>query len=264
MIKLLEIGFEIVGNWEISKKDTSRIAHTISSHSDLTDLIYAFVSDNQVKYIGMTDSTLKKRMDLYKSGKENGTAGSTNKKVHTEILRLLKNQKKVDIYVLSNVALPTYKGFRVSIAFGIELSLIEHFENSTKEIGGLWNKRGTTQKGNYPSSTPRPNGAVQNPFSMELKQESYTKGVISFGKKYAHLLPENSCAVLVKIGNAHQEVASTFTLSGGNRKIGFKNQQLKKWFDEEKLGIGSSIMVEIVNTNKIKIYSSKRNFLNET
>ncbi|WP_255069420.1 hypothetical protein [Lacihabitans sp. LS3-19] len=146
MEKLTEIGFEKVGNWEISKKDTSVIEHTISSHSDRTDLIYAFVSDNQVKYIGMTDSTLHTRMGLYKSGK-NASAGSTNKKVYVEILSLLNSQKKVDIYVLSNVALPTYKGFRVSIASGIELSLIEHFQNTTKEIGGLWNKRGTSSKG---------------------------------------------------------------------------------------------------------------------
>ena len=77
--KLLEIGFKKVGSWNIIKGE---IQHNISTHLDQKNILYAFVSNREIKYIGKTIRSFKRRMyNYHRPGKSMRTSIRINKKI---------------------------------------------------------------------------------------------------------------------------------------------------------------------------------------
>jgi hypothetical protein len=103
-------GFKKVGRWYI-KDDTHNLDFEFYDEQDVEELknkrvIYAFVFDKEVKYIGICKdekTTLENRMEKYK----NKQGGGTNERIHYEIKNCLinrkvnrKRKKEVEIYAI--------------------------------------------------------------------------------------------------------------------------------------------------------------------
>jgi hypothetical protein len=251
---LKEIGFLQVGRWINSHNDNNRIDFEIDTkYLDQNDLLYAFESNDIIYYIGKTDKSLKERMGNYKAGKQEGKGGSTNKIVHKKILELLQKVSYVNIMVMQNELDYNYNGLRISLASGLEMSLISYLNSDF-----MWNSRGNTKKSikNALENTSTSSGIIPNQsmlklFEIKLGKEYYEKGIISIPAKYKDFLPkESGVTVKVEIDN-NELITSTFTLSGENRKINGK-APLKRWF-KNNFQPHDKIKVQIISSLHYKV-----------
>jgi hypothetical protein len=122
-IKLNDYGFVSVGKWTLNNRVKSGISFELSSLRD-ERVIYAFSVDDDVKYIGVcdtTNTTLNKRMNRYQS-----MAGAgTNERLAKQIKGLLEQGKTVNIFALKPISAIQYKDLNVDLIKGLENPLIE-------------------------------------------------------------------------------------------------------------------------------------------
>jgi len=120
LVQLQKIGFTIAGTWELLN-DEPKVALQEAFHGT-SNILYAFVADAKLMYVGKTVRTLAKRMAGYESGHRSQI---TNHRNHEEIRSCLKNGARVEIYVLPDNGLLHYGEFHINLAAGLEDSLIK-------------------------------------------------------------------------------------------------------------------------------------------
>lgn len=131
-MKLLEeLSFIKAGGWSLNNDD---LLHDISSEMGSNkNVLYAFVCDNEICYIGKTTRALLRRIRHYQRP---GPTQSTNIRNNKSLKDLLSAGKRVDIYVLIDDKPQLYKGIHsINLAAGLEDSLIDYFKpkwNGTK------------------------------------------------------------------------------------------------------------------------------------
>jgi hypothetical protein len=118
MNRILEIGFQSAGHWHLVDGELSL---ELLRHGSQRNILYAFVCDGEVKYIGKTVQTLAKRLYGYKNP---GTSQSTNIKNNARIKELLNTGAAVDIFALPDNGLLHYGQFHVNLAAGLEDNII--------------------------------------------------------------------------------------------------------------------------------------------
>lgn len=89
--------------------------------SSKQNILYAFVCDGEVKYIGKTKTTLSSRMNGYRSP---GATQTTNLRNHSNIKALLELGGSVDVLALPDDGLLHYGRFHLNLAAGLEDDLI--------------------------------------------------------------------------------------------------------------------------------------------
>ncbi|MEX1041350.1 MAG: GIY-YIG nuclease family protein [Pirellulaceae bacterium] len=126
MNRLLDIGFETAGHWLIEE---GQLKLELLQHSKQQNVLYAFICDGEILYIGKTTQTLAKRLYGYQRP---GRTQATNVKNHLQILDLLAQDRAVEVLVLPDSGLMHYGQFHLNLAAGLEDSLI-------KMISPPWN-----------------------------------------------------------------------------------------------------------------------------
>ncbi|WP_293889776.1 hypothetical protein [Flavobacterium sp.] len=244
---LKTIGFIKVGNWKLNQD--SKIYFDIEAeYLNIENLLYAFVEDKTVRYIGITEKSLKSRMINYKNGyEESKTSGITNKKVNKSIKNLLICKKEVCIYILKKDADCDFFGLTISLATGIEKSLIKAFDFNNN----LWNSRGTITGGSKSKQIDiKVSSYLEiNQSVLKLGKEAYNKGVIIFKNDLDYLLPLESDDMDIIYKN--KVFPGYFTRSFSNKKTnGYL--ELKKIFRDD-FKINDLILVTLLSTNEVKI-----------
>src|SRR5437870_9483915 len=117
MNRLLEIGFEPAGHWLL---ENDRPNFELTRHPTQKNILYAFVCDGQVKYVGKTVRTLSARMSGYKNP---GKTQTTNINNHRRIKELLSDGVAVEILALPDW-LVRYGQFCLNLAAGLEDDII--------------------------------------------------------------------------------------------------------------------------------------------
>ena len=135
---LEELGFEHAATWSL---DQDLLSITYHNHQDTSGLLYAFVSNQIVRYVGVTERTFLNRMYGYRMP---GRGQATNIRVNSQITQLLLEGASVRVYCLSGTEEVFYRGIRINLPAGIENPLIcriaqFHIDNG---IPQLWNIRG--------------------------------------------------------------------------------------------------------------------------
>jgi len=134
MHRLLDVGFRDAGYWRL--EDDRLVLQIDRRFGDARDVLYAFICDGQVMYIGKTNRTLAARMANYRSP---GSGQSTNIGNHRRIVELLRSDAAVAILVLQDSGLMHYGPFHLNLAAGLEDSLIRVIDppwnGGAKEIG---------------------------------------------------------------------------------------------------------------------------------
>lgn len=126
--KIIDLGFEDVGYWFL---DGERISYSLTASAKESNILYSFVVNGDVKYVGKSIQTLYKRMYLYKQG---GGTQITNIRNRREIKSCLERGMVVRIYVFIQRDPMRYKEMPVNIAAGLEDYLIFLLKPA-------WNKR---------------------------------------------------------------------------------------------------------------------------
>ncbi len=118
MNRLLSIGFQMCGHWFLDNNDLN---FKLFQHSNQKNILYAFVCDGQVKYVGKTTQQLSKRMAGYKNP---GISQSTNIRNGKCIRDLLSAGVAVDILALPDNGLMHYGQFHINLAAALEDDII--------------------------------------------------------------------------------------------------------------------------------------------
>lgn len=126
--KLISMGFEHVGDWFLDGQDVS---YQLSKFGNERNILYAFIENGQVNYIGKSIQNLNKRMYLYKNC---GESQRTNIRVREKIRSSLANGSRVMIYVFIQKVHMTYENIPINLAAGLEDNLI-------RLISPKWNIR---------------------------------------------------------------------------------------------------------------------------
>jgi excinuclease UvrABC nuclease subunit len=118
MRRLKDIGFKKVGEWETLD---GNIYPNLIDLVDEANILYAFVSDGEVLYVGKTTQKLRKRIYGYQKP---GPTQYTNIKGNKLIQELLSEGKSVEIHALSDDGLHRIGDFHLNLAAGLEDSII--------------------------------------------------------------------------------------------------------------------------------------------
>ena len=127
--RLKNMGFRQVGEWTL---DSGKVQFTLDDVASSQNVLYAFISEENVMYIGKTVQTLKQRMNGYKNP---APTQSTNIKGNNFITETLSANKSVSIYALPDNGLLYYGGFHVNLAAGLEDSLVSSLKPSWNTAG---------------------------------------------------------------------------------------------------------------------------------
>ena len=118
MNRLLDIGFEPAGHWIL---ENGRLKCELVRHSSQKNILYAFVCDGHVKYVGKTVRALAVRMTGYKTP---GKTQITNINNHRLIKGLLSEGDAIEIFALPDSGLLHYGQFHLNLAAGLEDDII--------------------------------------------------------------------------------------------------------------------------------------------
>lgn len=125
---LLSFGFEEVGEWLL---EGSSLQFVLSRHGDEQNILYAFIAQEEVKYIGKSNQTLSRRMNGYK---QPGPTQSTNINNNARIKDLLLKGMPVQILVFVQEEEMPCRDIPINLAAGLEDNLIAR-------IRPPWNNR---------------------------------------------------------------------------------------------------------------------------
>ena len=129
MKRLIDIGFRRVGKWgSISGGIRSELADL----SEEKNILYAFISDAEVLYVGKTTQALKKRMYGYQNP---GPTQHTNIKGNRLIKELIAKGKDVEIFALADKGLMHFGVFHMNLAAALEDSIVATVKPKWNQTG---------------------------------------------------------------------------------------------------------------------------------
>ena len=128
---LLDAGFQPLGEWRLVDGKIE-----LDSKAPSRPGVYAFILENVVVYVGVTQNGLQTRMDQYRLG---NMGQRTNARVNGLIRKALEEGQRVTAMIAIPPAFE-WNGLPVDGAAGLEVGLIEM-------IQPLWNMRGVTSSG---------------------------------------------------------------------------------------------------------------------
>lgn len=133
LTRLTTVGFSLAGRWLLSGRGLELDLDEIIAGK--RNVLYAFSVDGALSYIGKTASTLRSRMQGYKTPPGNSqNGGTTNIKNNRNILDALAKGKTVDIFALFDQSQQSHGEFFINLAAGLEDNLI-------RELSPPWNGR---------------------------------------------------------------------------------------------------------------------------
>ena len=118
MNRLLDIGFEPAGHWTLVD---SELRLELVKHMARSNVLYAFVCDGAVMYVGKTTKPLAFRMAQYRRGHRSQRTNAAN---HDLIRERLAAGQAIAILALPDNGLMRYGKFHLNLAAGLEDDLI--------------------------------------------------------------------------------------------------------------------------------------------
>ena len=258
MNRLIEIGFECIGHWKLAEE---RPVFELTSQMNARNVLYAFVSNGEVKYIGKTTQPLKGRMTGYQNP---GPTQLTNIKNNENIKTLLKAAEAVDIFVLPDSGLLRYGGFHINLAAGLEDSLIS-------DISPPWNGRVSTMKtardtGDDGGGTSEPSTSeiyaesisgfdakpINTVFQFQLRTTYFNQGFFNVPTKHMELFGGDRERIEIYCGESQSLIQGYI-----NRSVNPTNAprimggtQLRQWF-RENFQVDNPVRVEVLSPTSI-------------
>lgn len=243
MNRLIEIGFEPTGHWRI---EGEALAFDLLQHAQQRNVLYAFVCDAEVMYIGKTTRALKTRMKGYARP---GASQTTNLRNNYLIRELISQGRAVEILVLPDTGLMHYGQFHLNLAAGLEDSLI-------KVIDPPWNG------GKLPdtSTEPDPTEETEEPvptnyrFAITLHPTYMRSGFFNIGVDHQMHLGQDGETIEFFLGDADQPIMGTINRSANTnhtpRLMG--GVGLRTWF-QETFQEGEPMEVEMLSPRSIRL-----------
>ncbi len=262
MKRLLKIGLKKVGDWILEGQNTKCILEALE---DTPNILYAFISEGNVNYIGKTTRPLKRRMYGYQNP---GPTQITNIRVNRKIKELLSQGKPLEIYALPDNGLLYYGDFHINLAAALEDSIIQ-------TMNPPWNgpekgKSESAAKKNHSINETFPDQAPEQIpptsteaklsdnlipiFKLRMRQTYYYKGFFNVTREFDRYVGENETVIEFHLFDSdvvlHGKINRTANLNGTARIMGGK--ELRNWF-QTHFNIEDFIAVEFLTPNSVKL-----------
>ncbi len=252
MDRLLKIGFINVGHWKLNN---DKIRYYLASHNLEKNVLYCFVTNGEIKYIGKTTMILSKRMYGYQNPNPSQT---TNFRVNLLIKETLENNNPVDIFILTDNGLLKYGDFKINLSAGLEDTLIY-------EINPIWNFSGKNKLEEDKNSDMEIiteielNNLTEKmsniSFNIELGKTYYNQGFFNVKTEFSELLGTDKEIIEIQLGDKSENIIKgyinrTANDNGTPRIMGGKT--LTDWI-KKSFKLGEIMNVEILSSVAIKI-----------
>ena len=192
------MGFINVGNWTFQN---SILKYHLTSHQKTSNVLYSFVTNGVIMYIGKTTMPLTKRMYGYQNP---GHSQRTNIRVNGKINALLTNEQPLAILILVDSGLLKYSDFRINLAAALEDTLIY-------EISPEWNYSGKNKIKEDKNSDLEKLIEINNPltlkkklmgtFEVTLAQAYYNQGFFNVKKRYSDQFGADKAEIEIWLGD---------------------------------------------------------------
>lgn len=256
MNRLLNIGFINVGHWTF---DTERIKYHLTSHQTAKNVLYSFIANGVIKYIGKTTLQLTKRMYGYQNP---GPSQTTNIRVNQKVKDLLKLNQPLDIFILVDNGLLKHGDFKINLAAGLEDTLIY-------QINPEWNFSGKN-KIEEDSESEKEELILNNVtelknqkpeiFEVSLGQAYYNQGFFNVRQKYSEKFGADKVIIEIQLGDnpintIKGYINRTANSNGTPRIMGGKtlSNWIKKNYKQDDI-----LKVEILTNVSIKLNEKRK------
>jgi len=243
--RLLEIGFEKVGHWQLAD---DKIAFHLSRMAAERNILYAFVCDGKVTYIGKTTSPLSARMSGYRSPSR---SQSTNVANNARIRAELERGGAVDILVLPDDGLLHYGRFHLNLAAGLEDDLI-------RVIDPEWNG-GRKDADDQPREIP-PTGepripAVGRTFELVLHPTYYHSGFFNVRLGHDNLFAGDGESIELYVTGRPRPIMGIINRTANANRTPriMGGTELRDWF-QEVADVGQVIAVTPQTPNSAALH----------
>jgi hypothetical protein len=260
MNRLLEIGFEPAGHWIL---EDDKLKCELIRHSSQKNILYAFVCDGQVKYVGKTVRALAVRMAGYKTP---GRTQTTNINNHRRIRELLAQKIAVDILALPDSGLLHYGKFHLNLAAALEDDIIRLI--APEWNGGVSESAVSTQQSiSVQPAVEQQEGPEFEPvtsvtssvvtFHFVLQPTYYRTGFFNVGVSAQKNLGADGETIELFLGNNAQPILGTINrranLNGTPRIMG--GTGLRNWFNLNATVL-AKLAVEVLSPTAIRLRSN--------
>jgi len=263
MNRILDIGFRYVGNWHLND---GVLDFSLKSHSTSRNVLYAFICNGEIKYIGKTIQQLQKRLYGYKKP---ASTQSTNINNNSNIQSLLNSGEPVDIFILPDNGLLNYGGFSLNLAAGLEDSLISTIkpkwnggnkeshtgsEKITKIVKNKKTEEDTTNS-QVEHDTTVPDLAEHTKLSVKLGVAYYNQGFINIPVKYNDEIGADGEEIEFFVNNYDRPITGYINRTANKNRTPrlMGGKELKEKIMENFVQ-GQSIEVVILTTQSIFIH----------
>ena len=232
MNRLLNIGFINVGHWSLTNY---ALKYEITSHLMTKNVLYSFISNGEIKYIGKTSMELTKRMYGYQNP---GPSQTTNIRVNEKIKRLLQTDQPVDIFILVDNGLLKYGDFKINLAAGLEDTLI--YQISPEWNFSCKNKIEIDKESNseklidIKNKVETKNQPIQT-FEVKLGKAYFNQGFFNVSQKYSDHFGADKTIIEIQLGEDSENIVQgyvnrTANNNGSPRIMGGKT--LSDWIQK--------------------------------
>jgi hypothetical protein len=250
MNRLLEIGFQKAGEWVV---EGDKLKALLTRHATQTNVLYSFVCDGEVKYIGKTVSPLASRMAGYRTP---GKTQTTNIRNNNRIKALLAQGAAVEIYALPDNGLLHYGRFHINLAAGLEDDLIRVIDPEWN--GGRKEPLSETATSTNPRETVSQESVAS--FTFMLPPTYFKSGFFNVGVAAERLLGSDGEVIELFVGNAAQPILGTINrranTNGTPRVMG--GTGLRDWF-QVAASVMDLIAVEVMSPTAIRLQINSTN-----
>ncbi len=252
MNRILEIGFRYAGNWTLVSDELQLY---LKSYTNSKNVLYAFISNGEIKYIGKTTQPLAKRLYGYMNP---GKTQSTNIKNNKNIKGLLSKQEPVDVFVLPDNGLLNYGGFPINLAAGLEDGLIASIDppwnGGQKESEAVKTQEALSN----PSDAPSAELNYSKVFTLELGIAYYNHGFFNVPVKLEGFFASDGDEIEIYTSENENPITGyinrTANRSRSPRIMGGKN--LKHWI-MSNFKQGEPIEIKIISSNSVRLQRVK-------
>lgn len=244
MNRLLEIGFEAAGHWVL---ESDKLNFKLTSHSTRANILYAFVCDGEVKYVGKSIQMLKDRMAGYRTPHK---SQSTNVNGHKRIRDLLLQGIAVQILALPDNGLLHFGQFHLNLAAGLEDDIIRNINPDWN--GGRVEEDLTPAVSSLESEVDLPT-PINGTFTFTLQPTYFRRGFFNVRVKDEKYLGGDGEKIELFLGDSTKPALGTIdrTANGNGTPRVMCGKELRDWFH---LGTQSSeISVQVLSPTSIRL-----------
>ncbi len=261
LARLQEIGFELAGEWLL---DDGEPCIEVRRYAAAANVLYAFVSDQELLYIGRSGRALALRMQGYELG---GPTRSVRARNRERIVAMLTLDQQVALYAMPDPGSMLYGSFRVNIAAGLQHSLIDALDPPwNKNTGSIFEAAEPTPLNVVAAARRRRRAAEADDDShvgTTSARPSYRflvgymymdKGFFNVPVRYSRLFGNDREKIKILCGSEkspiHGLIDRSSNTNASPRIVG--GSPLKLWF-EEHAGLNNPVDIDILAPNAVWI-----------